>query len=141
VTDKCSKLLPKIHEWLEGCADEETALLVQWHLRDCVHCQQIVSEWQFVVEEIRFALPTTPPEGFEERLKQRISKPQILSWCELAVSWALTSTGVAITVFWFGSSLASVLRSLFQWLLETINWSVLLTVWLQQFLELVNRWV
>jgi len=141
LTDKCRKLLPRIHEWLEGDADEETTILVQWHLRDCIYCQQIVSEWQFVMEEIRFVLPTPPPEGFEGRLKQRMSKPQILSWCELMISWALTSAGVATAVFWFGSSLASVFWSLSQWVLGAINWSTLLTVWLQQFLELVNRWV
>ncbi len=137
---ECRKFLPQLNEWFEGCADEEASLLVQWHLRNCPHCQRLVAEWQAVADEIKASLTIPAPEGFEEGLKKRLSEPQIFSWRELTVSWALTSVGATFAGFWLGISLTEILRSIPQWVLSVVGWSILPAQWLQQLWELVSRW-
>jgi anti-sigma factor RsiW len=140
VKDECTKFLPKIHEWIEGCADGETALLAQLHLRSCYRCREIVKEWQLVAQEIKLSINIPAPEGFDERLKRRLSEHQLVSWRELAVSWSLTALGAVAFAFWFGISLADVVRSFPQWLIGAISWSTSPVQWLQQFWDFISRW-
>ena len=140
MNDECTKFLPKIHEWLEGCADGETTLLAQLHLRSCYRCQEIVKEWQLVAQEIKSSISVPAPKGFEERLKRSLNDPQLFSWHELAVSWSLTVLSLVSLALWFGISLADVVRSLPQWLVSAIGWSTLPVQWLQQFWDFISRW-
>lgn len=140
MTEECRKLLPQLNDWFEGCADGETKLLVQWHLRNCPHCQRLIAEWQEIASEIGASLPTPVPKGFEEKLRERLSEPQLVSWRELTISWALTNVGVAFVAFWFGISLTEIFRSIPQWVLSIVSWSVLPAQWLQQLWEIVSRW-
>lgn len=141
MTDKCREFLPKIHDWLEGYTDEETSLLVQWHLRNCHRCQRVVEEWQSTAREIGSLLSVPAPEGFEEKLKAKSREIQLLSWREMAVSWFLTSGCTAFAIFWFGMSSAEILRFFSQWMLSMVSWSNLHTQWLQRVLELVRNFV
>ena len=140
MTEECRRFLPQLHEWFEGCTDEETKLLVQWHLRNCPHCQRLIAEWQTVAEEIKTILSTPAPKGFEERLRQRLNAPQLVSWRELAISWVMTTGGFAIAVLWLGVSLTEIFRSIPQWVLGIVGWSILPAQWLQQLWEFVSRW-
>jgi anti-sigma factor RsiW len=143
VNDECTKFLPKIHEWVEGCADEETSLLAQLHLRSCHRCREIVKEWQIIAQEIKLSIHIPAPEGFEERLKRYLDNHdnhQLLSWRELAISWSLTAFSVAASALWFGISLADVVRAVPQWIVGAISWSTLPVQWLQQFWDLISRW-
>lgn len=140
MTDECRKILPQLHEWFEGCADEETKFLVLWHLRNCPKCQRLVEEWKMIADEIEESLSIPAPEGFEGRLRQRLNEPQLVSWRELTVSWALTSSGVALMAFWLGFSLTEIFRSIPQWMLSIVGWSILPAQWLQQLWEFVSRW-
>ncbi|MCX7967548.1 MAG: hypothetical protein N3B10_03545 [Armatimonadetes bacterium] len=140
MTDECRKILPQLHEWFEGCADEEAKLLVQWHLRSCLHCQRLIAEWQTIAEEIKASLSISAPEGFEARLRRRLNEPQLVSWRELTVSWALTNVAAAIVAFWLGISLTEIFRSIPQWVLSVVGWSILPAQWLQQIWEIVSRW-
>jgi anti-sigma factor RsiW len=140
VNDECTKFLPRIHEWLEGCADEETSLLAQLHLRSCHRCREIVKEWQIIAQEIKLSIHTPAPEGFEERLKRYLDNHQLLSWRELAVSWSLTAFSVAASALWFGISLADVVRAFPQWIVGATSWSTLPVQWLQRFWDLISRW-
>ncbi len=140
MTEECRKFLPQLNDWFEGCADEETKLLVQWHLRNCPHCQRLVSEWRLVADEVGASLSISAPEGFNERLRRRLFEHQLISWRELTISWATTSSGVAIAAFWLGFSFAEVFRSIPQWVLSVVGWSILPAQWLQQLWEFVSRW-
>ena len=140
MNDECIKFLPKIHEWLEGCADEETSFLAQLHLRNCHRCREIVKEWQLIAQEIKSSISVPAPKGFEERLKQRLNDHQLVSWRELAVSWSLTAFSVAASALWFGVSLTDVIRTLPQWVISAISWSTLPVQWLQQFWDFMSRW-
>jgi len=140
VTEECRKFLPQLHEWFDGCADEETNLLVQWHLRNCPHCQRLIDEWKTVADEIKASLSIPAPEGFEERLRLHLGEPQLVSWRELAVSWVLTSSSAALAILWLKVSLTEIFRSIPQWMLSAVGWLILPTQWLQQIWELVSRW-
>lgn len=139
MTDECRKFLPKIHDWLEGHAEEETSLLVQWHLHNCPHCQCVVEEWQSIAREIGSLLSIPAPEGFEGKLKAKSREVQLLPWREMAVSWLLTSGCTAFAIFWFGVSSAEILRFLSQWILGMVSWSNSHAQWLQRVLELVRN--
>lgn len=139
MTDECRKFLPQLNDWFEGCADEETKLLVQWHLRNCPYCQRLVAEWQKVADEIKTHSSIPAPEGFEERLRRRLSTPQLVSWRELTVSWMLTAGSVVAAIFWLGVSLTEIFRSIPQWVFGIAGWSILPAQWLQQIWEFVSR--
>lgn len=139
MTDECRKFSLQLHEWFESCADEETALLVQWHLRNCTHCQRLLMEWQTIADEVKASLSIPAPEGFEMRLRQRLRPPQLVSWRELTVSWMLTTSGASLAAFWLGISLSEILRSIPQWMLGIVGWSILPAQWLQQLWELLSR--
>ncbi|MFN4179792.1 MAG: anti-sigma factor family protein [Armatimonadota bacterium] len=139
MTDECRKFSLQLHEWFEGCADGETNLLVQWHLRNCAQCQRLLIEWQTVADEVKASLSIPAPKGFEMRLRQRLCAPQLISWNELTVSWVLTASGASIASFWLGTSLSEILRSIPQWMFGIVGWSTLPAQWLQQLWELVSR--
>ncbi|MCX7643324.1 MAG: zf-HC2 domain-containing protein [Armatimonadetes bacterium] len=140
MTDECRKFLHQLHDWFEGCVDEETKLLVQWHLRNCTHCQRLVAEWKTIADEICASLSIPASEGFDEKLRRRLIRHQLVSLRELTVSWALTSGGVTIAALWLGVSFTEIFRSIPQWVLSFVGWSILPFQWLQQFWEIVSRW-
>lgn len=139
MTGECRKFLLQLHEWFDGCADEETNLLVQWHLRNCPHCQRLLMEWQTIADEVKASLSIPTPEGFETRLQKSLCPHQLISWNELTLSWVLTTSSASLVAFWFGISLPEIFRSIPQWMLGIVGWSILPAQWLQKLWELVSR--
>ncbi|MFN3420312.1 MAG: anti-sigma factor family protein [Armatimonadota bacterium] len=139
MTEECRKFLLQLHEWFEDCADEETTLLVQWHLRNCPHCQRLLTEWQTIADEIKASLSIPAPKGFETRLRQRLCSPQLVSWSELTVAWVLATSSTSLASFWLGISLSEIFRLIPQWMLGIVGWSILPAQWLQQLWELISR--
>lgn len=93
-----------------------------------------------VADEIKTILSMPAPNGFEERLRQKLHATQLVSWRELAISWVMTTSIFAIAVLWLGVSLTEIFRSIPQWVLGIVGWSVLPAQWLQQLWEFVSRW-
>lgn len=141
MSPECERFLPLLHDWLEGIADEESALLAQWHWKQCPQCQQVVAEWQTLAWELKVALQAVAPPSLEARIAQHLQVPRLISWQELTATWLLTSSGVAFALFWFGFSLAEVLRSFSLWALGLVSWVVVPVEWIQQAWELVRQWV
>lgn len=139
MTEECQKLLPLIHDWVEGTADEETAFIAQQHLRQCFSCQQVVREWESIAEEIRAAFLVTASHG--EKSIWRLPKPEpLLSWRVLGISGLLTTSLMGATLLWQGTSLTDLLRLLVQWILGTAQWMIFPVQWVQRFWDIFSHW-
>ncbi len=137
----CEKFRPILHDWLEGLADEENALLAQWHLRQCPSCQRVVAEWQMLASEVKAAIQIPAPARLDECIQNALPPQPLLSWREFTLSWLLTSSGIAFAAFWFGVSVTQIMRSLSAWTLSLLSIAVMPVQWVQQAWEFIRQWV
>ncbi len=134
MNDECRRWRQTLHEWLDGDADEEAALLAQAHWRTCPNCQGVVAEWQKVARWLADALPSKVSPRWEHRWRQRrsaIAAPAI-SWQGLAASWLLTMGGCLAVVKLADWSLASFTQRLTVWITNAVSFPTVPAQWVRQ---------
>lgn len=115
---ECHRILPIIHDCVEGFASFEEILMVQQHLQECESCNSIISEWQYIAEGIAALLPVPAPQKFEETLRLKLKMAFRMPVVELVFSWFLT----VFVIFFFKKAFASFTSLALLWMGNPFGW-------------------
>ncbi|MCS7224037.1 MAG: hypothetical protein NZ959_05710 [Armatimonadetes bacterium] len=120
MNELCQRLLPLLHDWIEGMGDEEDRMLARCHYEVCPHCRKVVDEWRALgpfLKDSVLSLEQTLIRGKEEPVVLRAS-PVV----EVAVTTVLSTLGIAFSVYFLGAVGTSLLLKWSLWLSGAGPW-------------------